>query len=156
MYGTTCEAQTVAISTRLLKGVTIIGMISIIPVFMAVNASFGDWHREFIRSVADPEIDAKLKPVTEKLDATNVIASGNANALTDIRSTLETLNVQSAVIMVSTLDREMKIHAAQGDHSSPSWQLEQEQMKRRYNQAVEYRDCLMAQRRNCDLLVRSW
>ena len=82
-------------------------------------------------------------------------ANENAEALEEMNGKLTFIQVQSAVTLVIDLQNDYDAHMRlPSPERTMTWQRDRDEKKRILDAAIEFRDCLMEGRSNCNQLRR--
>ena len=136
------------------KTVSITAVIGLIPVGFAVNAAYVSYHTELNIRTLQPIMAQHTKDVEGRIDIAQQTATETQHKVEELSYQLSSLQVSAAIAAVAALQTELDRHE-RNPEDSESWRRERDRLRRQVEQAKEYRQCLIEQRRNCDLL-RGW
>lgn len=136
------------------KTVSITAVISMIPVGFAVNAAYVNYHIELAKDVVMPAIAEHTAQVEKRIDSALTTANETQHKVDELSTQISSLQVSAAIAAVAALQTELDRHE-RNPEDSESWRRERDRLRRQVEQAKEYRQCLIDQKTNCDLL-RGW
>lgn len=136
------------------KTISITAIIGCIPVGLGVHAAYKNYHVDLTTSVVAPLIQRHSMEVEGRIDVALQTANETQRKVDEVSAQISSLQVSAAIAAVAALQNELDRHERNVEDSE-SWRRERDRLRRQIEQAKEYRQCLIDQRRNCDLL-RGW
>lgn len=136
----------------------IVSIVSFIPVlifiYSASNTAYVGYHTAHVKKTIEPLFAQHTIDVESRFDATQKTATEVQAQVTQLTRQVSSLQVSAAIAAVSALQTELDRHE-RNPESSELWGKELARLNRQIEQAKEYRQCLIDQRRNCEEL-RGW
>lgn len=134
------------------QNVTIAGVIAAVPAVLGVKAWYVDWHDERYVQRQEAFLVADASEVKDQITRAQEAADVNASKLDAIGQKLSYIELQAAVSMVQALQQDLDTHLRTPNLENEVWLIRRDDLRRQVDSAREFRDCLMANRTNCDHL----
>lgn len=136
------------------KTVSILSVIGMIPIGLALHASYVDYHTDLNIRTLQPIMAKHTNDVEGRINVAQHTADETNRKVDELAVKVDSLQISAAISAIAALNDELDRHE-RNQEDSVAWRKERNRLKRQIEQAKEYRECLINDRRNCELL-RGW
>lgn len=136
---------------RVVAGVGIGTILTIVGLSFPANKAYVDWHNERYPLRSEVITIADAQTIKETGEQALQTANSASQKLDMVNIQLAAIRVQGAVTAASALQSELDALEARPE-SGHEYRQKVSQLRRRVEQAVAYRDCLWENRVNCEAI----